>query len=447
MIGSCLIERCRTGETALSFGARPWCDVPAATSNFKPAPRVSRGTGASALAVSGMEAQHSSLLRVRAVPRSMWSVFTLSNGAATARCFSLRRKTVVRCASCGLQPKPAPRGSRGAGAAALAVSGEETQHSSLLRSACRAALVVVGPYPAKRRCAGERPPSFGARRGATCQLQPPASCQRRVTRATLARRRSLSLGRRHSTRALLRARRATLVCSLLASYQRALRQREASLFRRAAVVRRASCGLQLQACAAWLARRRCGGARCLWGGDAALELAARARGAAMVVIGPHPANGCCDGKMLLSFGARPWCDVPAAASNVKPAPRGLRRRRVCARCLWGGGAALELASRARRAALVVTGPHPANGAVPARGLLSFGARPWCDVPAAASNFKPAPRGSRGAGARCSLSLGRRRSTRACFARAPCRAGCDRFVSHRKMPHRRDGSLFWRAAVV
>ena len=102
VIGSCLIERCRTGETALSFGARPWCDMTAATSNFKPAPRVSRSTGASALAVSGMEAQHSSLLRVRAVLRSIWPVFILSNGAATARCFSLPAQN--RGAMCQLRP-------------------------------------------------------------------------------------------------------------------------------------------------------------------------------------------------------------------------------------------------------------------------------------------------------------------------------------------------------
>ena len=57
------------GERPLSFGARPWCDVPAAASNFKPAPRGLRGAGAAALAVSGEETQHSSLLRVRVVPR------------------------------------------------------------------------------------------------------------------------------------------------------------------------------------------------------------------------------------------------------------------------------------------------------------------------------------------------------------------------------------------
>ena len=60
---------CCAGERPLSFGARPWCDVPAAASNFKPAPRGSRGAGASVLAVSGEETQHSSLLCVRAVPR------------------------------------------------------------------------------------------------------------------------------------------------------------------------------------------------------------------------------------------------------------------------------------------------------------------------------------------------------------------------------------------
>jgi hypothetical protein len=57
------------GKILLPFGARPWCDVLAAASNFKPAPRGSRGAGASVLAVSGEETQHSRLLCARAVPR------------------------------------------------------------------------------------------------------------------------------------------------------------------------------------------------------------------------------------------------------------------------------------------------------------------------------------------------------------------------------------------
>ena len=61
-------ERC-PDEMLLSFGAKLWCDVPAVASNLKPAPRGSRGEDAAGLAVAGEEAQHSSLIRARAVPR------------------------------------------------------------------------------------------------------------------------------------------------------------------------------------------------------------------------------------------------------------------------------------------------------------------------------------------------------------------------------------------
>ena len=39
----------------------------------------------------------------------------------------------------------------------------------------------------------------------------------------------------------------------------------------------------------------------------------RARRAALVVVGPCTRQGHCPDKRPLSFGARPWCDVPAAA--------------------------------------------------------------------------------------------------------------------------------------
>ena len=102
VIGSCLVERCRTGERARSFGARPWRDVPAAASNSKPAPRVSRDAGASVLAVFREEAQYSSFLHVRAVPRWLWSVLTLPKGAAPAR--RLSPSAHDRCATCQLRP-------------------------------------------------------------------------------------------------------------------------------------------------------------------------------------------------------------------------------------------------------------------------------------------------------------------------------------------------------
>ena len=89
---------------------------------------------------------------------------------------------------------------------------------------------------------------------------------------------------------------------------------------RAAVMRRASCGLKCQAgieCEAHLPGQRvC--AHCLWGGDGARKLDARARCAALVVVGPRSTDGRCANQRHFTFGARPWCDVPAVASNTKP---------------------------------------------------------------------------------------------------------------------------------
>ena len=72
-----------------------------------------------------------------------------------------------------------------------------------------------------------------------------------------------------------------------------------------AVVRRTSCSLQLHASAAWLARRWRVGTLCVWEGDAALELASRARGAAMIMVGAYSTKRRYHGEMLLSFGASP----------------------------------------------------------------------------------------------------------------------------------------------
>ena len=96
------------------------------------------------------------------------------------------------------------------------------------------------------------------------------------------------------------------------------------------------------------------------------------------------------GERRRFYGARPWCDVPAVVFNTKPAPRFTQRRRACVLCLSGGGAARKLAARARRAALDVVELRPIEGRRPGARPLSFDARPWRDVPAAASNTKPAP---------------------------------------------------------
>ena len=73
--------------------------------------------------------------------------------------------------------------------------------------------------------------------------------------------------------------------------------------------------------------------------------------------------------------------------------------------------------------------------------LSFGARSWRDVPAAASSPNQR-RVSRAAQARrLSLSREGRRSTQACCLRAPYRAGCSRPTSYKRALPRRAACLF------
>ena len=115
----------------------------------------------------------------------------------------------------------------------------------------------------------------------------------------------------------------------------------------------------------------------------------RARRAALVVVGPRAANAHCSSWKPLSSGARPWCDVPAAASKNEPAFAWHMQARHCGRCLSGGGAVREIAACARRAVLVVVGLCPVKGHCTGGKPLSFGARPWCDVSATASKDQPA----------------------------------------------------------
>ena len=139
---------------------------------------------------------------------------------------------------------------------------------------------------------------------------------------------------------------------------------------------------------AWHTRKRhCAG--CLSGGGETRELAARARRAALVVVGSAHVKGHCTGGRPLSFGARPWCDVRAVTSNAQPAFAWHARKRHCAGCLSGGGETRELAARARRAALVVMCLPTMEGHCTGGRPLSFGARPWCDVRAVTSNAQPA----------------------------------------------------------
>ena len=106
-------------------------------------------------------------------------------------------------------------------------------------------------------------------------------------------------------------------------------------------------------------------------------------------------DGHCTDERPLFFGARPWCEVPAVASQNQPASAWHARARHFAHCLSGGGAARELTTRAPRAALVAVGLRTRQGHCTRERSFSVGARPWFDVPPAASDNQPAFACSRG----------------------------------------------------
>ena len=159
---------------------------------------------------------------------------------------------------------------------------------------------------------------------------------------------------------------------------------------------------------------------------AALKLAASSRRAAMDVDGPCPMKRHCAGERPLLRRSpvvrRASCDLQRQASAACL----MQRTHAGALYRWAD-VALKITARARYAALVVVGSNAKEKLCVSERPLFLSARPWCDVPAAASSAKPAPHVSHSAGALFSLSLERRRSTRACCARARCRAGCGRLI--------------------
>ena len=72
----------------------------------------------------------------------------------------------------------------------------------------------------------------------------------------------------------------------------------------------------------------------------------RARRVSLVVVGPCTRQGHCPDNRPTSVGARPWCDIPAAASQNQPAFAWHARARYCACCCSGGGPARKLIARA-----------------------------------------------------------------------------------------------------
>ena len=201
-------------------------------------------------------------------------------------------------------------------------------------------------------------------RRASCGLQRIS----RLSRGTRERATALAVSGEEAQHAsLLRARAVPRWLWSVHAYERTLHRREASLLRRAAVVRRASCGLQESSRLSRGTRERAT-ALAVSREEAQHASLLRARAVPRWLWSFMHYERRCTGERPLSFGARPWCDVPAAASKNQPAVAWHARARHCARCLSGGGAARKLAARARRAALVVVGSCLGRGTAPARGL-------------------------------------------------------------------------------
>ena len=128
-------------------------------------------------------------------------------------------------------------------ATALAASRDEAQHTGSVRE--RAVLRCSwSSYALRNGTAPTRGFSSSARgRSATCQLHLQEPAGFRVAHAT-ALLRSLPLGSRRSIRACCTCAPCRAACNPSMQRRRALRRQEVSLLPRAAVVRRASCGLQ-----------------------------------------------------------------------------------------------------------------------------------------------------------------------------------------------------------
>ena len=277
-----------------SFGARPV--LPRAS----PAPHCARWLArvarlrATALALSGDEAQHVRFRRARAAPRWRHSLHALWKGTARARGRrSFGARPVLPRAS------PAPHCARWLArvarlrATALALSGDEAQHVRFRRArAPRQALATLGPYTMEGHCTSERPPFLRRQaRAPTCQ---PCPSLREVACA----------------------------CSALA--------------------------------------RHC--ARSLWGRGPARALPTRARRAALATLGPCTMEGHCTSErppFLRRQARAPTCQPCPSLREVACACSALARH--CARSLWGRGPARALPTRARRAALATLAPYAMEG--------------------------------------------------------------------------------------
>ena len=274
--------------------------------------------------------------------------------------------------------KPTTACAASAHAPALAVSGEEAQYSSLLR-ARRAALVAVYLGFLEGFYIGGGGVSFDARSRATSHLPPPTLSRLPRVKQTHLRCFSLSLRRRRSTRAFCtRALAVLVVAGIGTNNQHCTGGRLSSSPRGRGAMSQLPpptpsrlprvCACFTRAVSSYL-----------WGGGAALKLAGRARRAALVMVGLGLIKERCTDGRLLSFGARPWCDVPAAAFSANPAAACAASARAPALAVSGEEAQYSRLLHAHRAALIAVCLGPLKECCIGRGGLFFDARPRRDA--------------------------------------------------------------------
>ena len=157
-------------------------------------------------------------------------------------------------------------------------------------------------------------------------------------------------------------------------------------------------------------------------------------------------------REALLFGTRPCCVVPAEAANTQKSSAWRTRERATALALFREEAHARL-PRVRavlhaRAVPVWAWPlhAPYNFTAPARGLSPSVQDPATCQPRPPTHSRVL-RGAHASAPLRSLSLGRRRTTRACDARAPYRACCSQSVPYTKAQHWREVSLLRHKTVV
>ena len=305
---------------------------------------------------------------------------------------------------------------------ACSLSWEKAQRARLRRARSAARWLESVLVRQKRPAPARRPSSSVHGRAPTCQPRPPTSSRRsRVN--TCERATACSLSRKEARHARLRCARAAP--RWLASFFALWKPTTAAIQFSPSVHGRAPTCQSRPPTSSRRPRVRTHHRTItptLSGGGAPRTLAMRARGAALVGVGPAVTEASYSSETSLSFGARPCSDVPAAASNEQPAlacahtPTHLRtyslgRRRTTRAC---DACARRRADWTRswldRSQLQQRdGPLPRCTAVLRRA--SRGLQQAASIRACAHANAPLR----------ALSLGRRRGTRACGVSARRRA--------------------------